>query len=240
MSQNKRSQSTGRLEHLSSGEIRVLGRMPYSSNATFLVEVNKDSATSRGIYKPSRGERSLWDFQGGLYMREIAAYKLSEALGWKLIPMTVLRTDGPLGEGSLQLFIQADFQQHYFSLFERDELHSQFRKFALFDMIANNADRKSGHLLIDGQNHIWGIDHGLCFHSEPKLRTVIWEFAGEPIPKELLEALSARQEECAETIGEFISPPELQAFKDRVAQVLKHKKFPVPEPDVRCYPWPLI
>ncbi|TAN22512.1 MAG: SCO1664 family protein [Actinomycetota bacterium] len=240
MSQNKRPQSTGCLEHLSSGELEVLGRMPYSSNATFLVKVTKDSAECQGIYKPYRGERSLWDFKGGLFMREVAAYKLSEALEWELIPTTILRADGPLGEGSLQLFIEADFQEHYFSLYERSDLHPQFEKFALFDIIANNADRKSGHLLIDGNDHIWGIDQGLCFHYEPKLRTVIWEFAGEPIPENLLEALAAKQNDCINAIGEFISQRELQAFKNRVASVLKNKKFPVPEPDARCYPWPLI
>lgn len=214
--------------------------MPYSSNATFLIKVSNDVTSLQGIYKPHRGERSLWDFPGGLFMREVAAYKLSEALGWNLIPLTVLRPEGPHGEGSVQLFIDADFEQHYFSLFERSELRPQFKKFALFDIIANNADRKSGHLLIDANDHIWGIDQGLCFHYEPKLRTVIWEFAGEAIPDELLEDLKAKRDRCIDALHDLLSPLELDAVDSRIQYVLRKQRFPVPDPDMRCYPWPLI
>ncbi len=173
-------------------------------------------------------------------MREVAAYQLSHALGWSLIPATVYRSDGPYGEGSLQLFIEADFEQHYFSFCERTKLYPQFKRFALFDLIANNADRKSGHLLIDGDDHIWGIDQGLCFHVEPKLRTVIWEFAGEQIPENLLIDLAEKQDGCIETLSEMLDPEEIDAFQERVSEVLKTRKFPVPDPDMRCYPWPLI
>ena len=240
MSQDKRSQSSRALDHLNVGEITVVGRMPYSSNATFLVDVSHDSTTMKAIYKPQRGERSLWDFPGGLFMREVAAFELSDALGWSLIPATAYRQDGPFGEGSLQLFIDADFEQHYFPLFDRTELHPQFKKFALFDIIANNADRKSGHLLIDSDDHIWGIDQGLCFHVEPKLRTVIWEFAGEKIPESLLTDLCAKVGRCEEALSALLDPEEVDAFRDRVFQVAKSGKFPVPDPDLRCYPWPLI
>lgn len=240
MSQDKRSHSPDTLGHLNLGELAVSGRMPYSSNATFLVEVAMNSAMVQGIYKPRRGERSLWDFPGGLFMREVAAFELSRTLGWDLIPLTVYRSDGPFGDGSLQLFVEADFEQHYFTLFERPELHPQFKKFALFDIIANNADRKSGHLLIDSDDHIWGIDQGLCFHSDPKLRTVIWEFAGEPIPDELLDELEEKKGSCTETLAGFLDQEEVSAFEERVSQVLKVRRFPVPKPDMRCYPWPLI
>ncbi len=239
MSPDKRSQSTDIIEHLSLGELNVIGRMPYSSNATFLVEISGDPSM-RAIYKPGRGERGLWDFPEGLFMREVAAYELAVALGWDIVPPTVYRREGPLGEGSLQLFIDADFEQHYFSLFERTELHAQFKKFAVFDMIANNADRKSGHLLIDASDHIWGIDQGLCFHSHPKLRTVVCEFAGEQIPEELLENLSAKKKNCMQSLADFLIPEEFAAFEARIARVLKTRRFPVPDPDMRCYPWPLI
>jgi uncharacterized repeat protein (TIGR03843 family) len=214
--------------------------MPYSSNATFLVQVAMNSAKVQAIYKPRRGERSLWDFPGGLFMREVAAFELSRTLGWDLIPLTVYRSDGPFGDGSLQLFVEADLEQHYFTLFEAPELHPQFKKFAVFDIIANNADRKSGHLLIDNDDHIWGIDQGLCFHCDPKLRTVIWEFAGKPIPGELLEELEEKRDSCTETLARFLDREEVSAFEERVSQVLKARRFPVPNPDMRCYPWPLI
>ena len=240
MSQDKRSHSPDTLDLLNLGELTVIGRMPYSSNATFLVEVAMNSTKVQAIYKPRRGERSLWDFPGGLFMREVAAFQLSKTLGWDLIPLTVFRSDGPFSEGSLQLFVEADFEQHYFTLLERPELHPQFKKFAVFDIIANNTDRKSGHLLIDNDDHIWGIDQGLCFHCEPKLRTVIWEFAGEPIPDELLEELEETRDSCSETLAKFLDQEEVGAFRQRVSQVLKARRFPVPNPDMRCYPWPLI
>ena len=178
------------------GDISVEMRMPYSSNATFLVRISQGERSCRAIYKPLRGERPLWDFAPGLHRREVAAYRLAIAMGFDFVPITVLR-DGPLGEGSVQLLIDADFEQHYFTLFEsQPELHDQFRDIAVFDIVANNTDRKGGHcLLVDadtlaavlpglddsGLDRVFGIDNGLCFAADPKLRTVIWEFGGEPI-----------------------------------------------------------
>ncbi|MGA0131405.1 MAG: SCO1664 family protein, partial [Ilumatobacteraceae bacterium] len=157
---------------LAEGDIEVEMRMPYSSNATFLVRVSLADLECRAIYKPLRGERPLWDFAPGLHRREVAAYRLAVAMGFDFVPVTVLR-EGPLGEGSLQLLIDADFEQHYFTLFENQpELHQQFRNIAVYDIVANNTDRKSGHVLIDAQRHVWGIDHGLCFSADFKLRTV--------------------------------------------------------------------
>src|SRR6478735_6775611 len=153
------------------------------------INVGCGDETAQAIYKPTRGERPLWDFEPGLHRRELAAYHLSEAMGLDLVPPTVIR-DGPLGEGSLQWFVDADHSQHYFTIHEsRDDLHDRLRAVALFDLIANNTDRKSGHVLIDSDDHVWGIDHGLCFAADFKLRTVVWEFGGEPIGAALLDAI---------------------------------------------------
>ena len=135
------------------------------------------SGPVQAVYKPHRGEQSLWDFPDGLYRREVAAYRLSEALGWGLVPPTVLRDDGPFGTGSVQLFLEADYERHYFTLLEDGGREGELEAFCAFDVVANNADRKSGHVLVDADEHLWGIDHGLCFHAQPKLRTVIWDFA---------------------------------------------------------------
>ena len=162
--------------------------MPWSSNATYLCEVRCGDDVVRAIYKPRRGERPLWDFPSGLDHREVAAYELSEALGWDLVPLTILR-DGPLGSGSVQLFVDADFEQHYFTLYEDEANHDQLRAMCAFDLVGNNTDRKSGHCLLGLDGRIRGIDHGLMFHHEFKLRTVIWEFGGEPVPEPILVAV---------------------------------------------------
>ena len=140
--------------------------MPWSSNGTYLVRVCHDGQESRAVYKPVHGERPLWDFPPGLYLREVAAYELSEALGWGLVPETVVR-DGPLGTGSLQRFVPADFQQHYFTLLERPEQHDALKATCTFDLVANNADRKGGHCLLGEDGRLWSVDHGLCFHADP-------------------------------------------------------------------------
>ena len=179
-------------ERLARADVTVLGRMRNASNATFLVRL--EGAEGLAIYKPGRGERPLWDFEPGLYRREVAAYVLSESMGLSIVPPTVLRPDAPLGEGSLQWFVNADFREHYFSLYaERLDLHDQLQAIAVFDVIANNTDRKSGHCLLEvdsaaGGDHVWAIDNGLCFSAEDKLRTVIWEFAGDPLPEQLRRA----------------------------------------------------
>lgn len=212
--------------------------MPWSSNATFLVGLCLDDERSDAIYKPGRGERPLWDFPGGLYRREVAAWRLSEALGWDVVPETVLRTDGPLGEGSLQRFVDADFSEHYFTLLEHEDLHPQLRRMAVFDLLANNADRKSGHCLLTEDRHLWGIDHGVCFHDEPKLRTVIWDFAGEPIEPALLADVARLQSEPPRFEG-LLARDELAAFARRVEALLRMARFPDPGGD-RPYPWPLV
>jgi uncharacterized repeat protein (TIGR03843 family) len=220
------------------GEIEVKGRMPWSSNGTFLVGLCTADEEGDAIYKPGRGERPLWDFPGGLYRREVAAYRLAQALGWDLVPETVLRRDAPLGEGSLQRFVDADFAQHYFTLLEEQDLHPQLRRMAVFDLLANNADRKSGHCLLTEDRHIWGIDHGVCFHDEPKLRTVIWDFAGDPIEADLLADV-ARLLTDPPPLDDLLSEREVAAFGRRVEAVTRLRRFPDPGGD-RPYPWPLV
>ena len=182
---------TDRLTVLCCGDVEVLGRMPWSSNATFLVVCRLGDDVVPAIYKPERGERPLWDFPTGIHRREVAAYELSELLGLGIVPETVTRIDAPMGVGSLQRFVPADFSEHYFTMLDDPAMHDRLRALAAFDVVSNNADRKGGHVLLDVDGSIWAIDNGLSFHEEPKLRTVIWEFAGDPVPEELVGPLRA-------------------------------------------------
>lgn len=221
------------------GDIEIEMRMPYSSNATFMVRVTRGEHSHRAIYKPLRGERPLWDFPPGLYRREIAAYRLALAMGYDFVPLTILR-DGPLGEGSLQMLVDANFEQHYFTLFEsRPDLHDRFRDIAIFDIVSNNSDRKSGHVLIDSNNHIAAIDHGLCFSADFKLRTVIWEFGGEEIPAGALQAIERVATTLPPDVSSLLEADEITAFGERAAWLLEHQRFPVDESG-RRYPWPLV
>lgn len=236
----ERPPTPGPLTDLVLGEISVKGRMPWSSNATFLAEVLLDGVCFQAVYKPHRGERELWDFPDGLYRREVAAFLVSEALGWRIVPDTVLRHDGPLGPGSLQRFIDADFSQHYFTLLEDASHHSRLRQMAVFDLVVNNADRKSGHCLIDAAGHIWGIDNGLCFHQDPKLRTVIWDFGGEPIDDDLRSDCARLATSPPDHMAEVLHDDEIEALTDRAAAVSQLDRLPDPNPDRRPYPWPLV
>jgi uncharacterized repeat protein (TIGR03843 family) len=221
------------------GDLEVLGRMPWSSNATYLCEARCGDEVVRAIYKPRRGERPLWDFPSGLDHREVAAYQLSEALGWGLVPFTVLR-DGPLGPGSVQLFVDADFEQHYFTLYEDAAHHPALRTMCAFDLIGNNTDRKSGHVLLGLDGRIRGIDHGLMFHHEFKLRTVIWEFGGEPIPAPLLTAADAlASTELPDRLAALLDPFERDALRTRARALVDAGCFPIDETG-RRYPWPLV
>ena len=177
---------TRELGLLASAELGVLGRVTESTNLTLVVEFGQGDDYAWGIYKPEAGERPLHDFDPGLHARELAAFELSEWLGWHLVPPTVVRHDAPVGVGSVQWFVEND-GEHYFTLLEqRPETHDQLRRMALFDVITNNTDRKGGHVLCDADGHLWGIDHGLCFGTHARLRTVIWDFAGEAIAPALL------------------------------------------------------
>jgi uncharacterized repeat protein (TIGR03843 family) len=212
--------------------------MPWSSNATFFVELTLGDVRGHAVYKPGRGERPLWDFPRALYRREVAAYLLSEALGWHLVPLTIER-EGPFGEGSLQRFVDADFEQHYFTLREDPAHHDRLRRICLFDLIANNADRKSGHCLL-AEGTIHAIDNGLTFHTEPKLRTVIWEFGGEPIAADLLGDIQRiLSGELPEALAAILSRDERTALMARGREVLESGMFPVDASGMR-YPWPLV
>jgi len=230
--------------HLLRGEIDIEGRMPYSSNATFLVHVVADGLSHPAIYKPMRGERPLWDFEPGLHRREVATYLLSEHLGLGVIPPTVLR-DGPVGEGSVQWFVVADHSQHYFTIHQtHPDLHDRLRAMALLDVLANNTDRKSGHvLLIPGRDgataSVWGIDHGLCFAAESKLRTVIWEFGDEEIPEAWLERVSTLCDRVPLEIATLLADDEVEALQQRARWCVMHRRFPT-DPSGRRYPWPLV
>jgi uncharacterized repeat protein (TIGR03843 family) len=215
--------------------------MPWSSNGTYLVTVGEDLATPMAaIYKPGRAERPLWDFPDGLYRREVAAYHLSEGLGWNFVPPTVERSEGPLGPGSLQQFVDADFEQHYFTLLEDDRHHPVLKRMAAFDYLANNADRKGGHCLLDAEGRVWGIDHGLCFHTQPKLRTVIWDFAGEPVAEDDLEDIERlRRDGLPDGLLSALHPEECRAVESRVRRLLSHGRLPEPRSN-HPYPWPLV
>lgn len=228
------------LDQLVSEEITVQGRLPWSSNLTFLVTLGSGPDPSlRAVYKPASGEQDLWDFPDGLYRREVAAYALSEALGWGLVPPTVSRSDGPFGPGSLQLFVEADYHQHYFTLCEEDAHRDTLLAMCAFDLVANNADRKGGHVLEGSDGRLWGIDHGLCFHRQDKVRTVIWDFADEGVPEPLLADLEGVAADPPDPLCRLLHHSELAALVDRIHRLVRTGVFPGPTGD-RPYPWPLV
>jgi hypothetical protein len=252
------SESNPILTALERGEITLKGKFMWGSNYTFLAEVAHDGQTIEAVYKPARGERPLWDFPASsLAHREVAAYLVSEALGLHLVPETVYRRKAPVGPGSLQRFIEHNPEYHFFNFSEGDR--QRLRPVALFDLLVNNADRKGGHILFDAEDHIWLIDHGICFHVEDKLRTVIWDFAGERITGDLRQKLEnlleqLRPSPAAEPVGEQsegTSPSplaeslrkhlrlgEIKALASRTRSLLQTGVFPNPHPDRRPYPWP--
>ena len=233
----QRPRPADHLSLLNEGALELQGRMPWSSNNTFLVEACLDGRTGLAVYKPGRGERPLWDFPRDLYKRELAAYLLSEALGWGIVPETVVR-DGPLGEGSVQRFVDADFSEHYFTLLEVPAHRPALQRIGVFDLLANNADRKGGHCLL-AEDQVWAIDHGLCFHAEPKLRTVIWDFGGERIADPLLDAVGRLLESPPLALLALLDDDEADALLHRARRVLSKPKFPDVGPG-RPYPWPLV
>jgi uncharacterized repeat protein (TIGR03843 family) len=225
---------------LDEGRIELLGRILRSSNETFLVRVSCQDDSARAVYKPEAGERPLSDFEPGLYRRERAAYLLSEYLEWGIVPPTVIREDSPLGIGSLQWFVGGDFREHYFTLYAGSpETHRVLSQIALFDCITNNTDRKSGHVLRGHDGRVWGIDHGLCFSAGYKLRTVIWDFAGDAIPGALLEDLIPLAEAVPPAVAELLDHAEVTALRRRVQRLLREGVLPVDHTG-RRYPWPLV
>ena len=234
-----RAASSRPLDLLARGEIAIKGRLPWASNATFLVEVTRGRAATLGVYKPLKGERPLWDFPRGLHRREVAAYHLSEALGFGLVPPTLAR-EGPYGPGSLQLFVDAEFEEHYFTLRERPEQRAALTRLCAFDLVANNADRKSGHCLLGRDGRLYAIDNGLCFHAEPKLRTVVWDFSGEPVPGDVRTAASRLAAEgLPGPLAELLGPEERAALLARARALGAAERFPEDATGMR-YPWPLV
>ena len=224
---------------LTRGDVALKGRLPRSTNATFLVEVTLDGASALAVYKPERGERPLWDFPPGLFKRELAAYHLSEALGWHLVPLTV-RREGPYGEGSLQEFVHADFAQHYFTLCEDRGHRDRLARICAFDLVANNADRKSGHCLLGPDGRIWAIDNGLCFNVDPKLRTVIWEFAGERLPEDVRDDLRRLVTHgLPSALAELLDEREGAVLVARAKRLAQLGRFPAEGGGDR-YPWPIV
>jgi uncharacterized repeat protein (TIGR03843 family) len=242
MPEDERSQAADHLSVLADGEVEVIGRLPWSSNQTFLVRCCNDSTEIVAVYKPARGERRLWDFPGGIYRREVAAYELSEILGWTLVPETIERSDAPFGPGSLQRFLSADYSEHHFTLVEDEANHDRLRAICAFDVVANNADRKSGHCLLADDGVVWAIDNALCFHPQPKLRTVIWEFAGEKVPDSLSDDIGrlGSDPEALAGLRRWLSAAEVEAVRIRARALVKARRFPVPDPDTHHYPWPLV
>lgn len=247
------------LRRLQSGTLESLGLLPWSSNYTFLVKVAPDSDKAGrqdnggedgdvllAVYKPRRGEAPLWDFpEGTLCLRELAAYLVSASLGWNLVPPTVLR-NGPHGFGSVQLFIENDPNQHFFTFREDPANCDALRRLAVFDLITNNADRKSGHCLLGKDGRVWAIDHGITFNADYKLRTVIWDFAGQPIPEDILDDLRRLRaeieprQELGKALRGLLDDAEIAAFGRRVDGLLRIKTFPGPSRAQRSIPWPPI
>lgn len=217
--------------------------IPTGSNWTYIVTLRDEEAgDALAVYKPRQGEAPLWDFPfGSLYRREVAAFELSRKLGWALVPPTVVR-DGPSGIGAVQLFIDAQLGENYFTFRHR---HDDLRRLALFDILANNADRRGGHCLLDQEGRIWGIDHGLTFHAEWKIRTVIWDYYGDEIPEPLVLDLRRMHEDIAsagddaEPLRELLHPGEWVAFQQRLAHLIERPCYPPPGPH-RSVPWPPV
>ena len=229
---------------LNSGKINLQGQFLLGSNYTFFAELIYESDTIPVVYKPRRGERPLWDFPvNTLGKREVAAYLISDFLEWDLVPPVIYRRRGPLGPGSLQLFIDHDPEYHYFKFSETDR--QRLRPATLFDLIINNADRKAGHILIGKDDHLWLIDHGICFNTENKLRTVLWEFIGQPIPPDLLSSLNKLVEDLQtkgqlfQSLRPYLRVSEINAIIRRSERVLDSgiyptpsTRFPVPYPPI--------
>jgi hypothetical protein len=219
------------------GGLEIKGQFMLGSNYTFLVEVTYENQKYPAVYKPTQGEQPLWDFEEStLALREVAAYLVSEALGFHIVPFTALREEGPYGGGSLQQFIEHDPNYHYFNFSPEDKL--LLKPVVLFDLLVNNADRKGGHVFFStGSHQLFAIDHGICFHEQDKLRTVLWDFAGQTIPDDLLPRLSLPPSLLVD-LEPYLSPREIEALCARADSILQRGLFPRQPRDRRVLPWP--
>jgi uncharacterized repeat protein (TIGR03843 family) len=230
------------LELLREGELEVEGRLIVASNATLYCTIRHGQAESACVYKPIAGERPLWDFpHGTLAGREVAAYAVSRAAGWDLVPPTVYR-DGPFGPGMCQLWIDADASVDLVALSRRSD-HQMLRDMAVFDAVVNNADRKIGHLLPVSADRLYGCDHGVCFGEEYKLRTVLWQWRGRKLPPRAVEALVKLQGELqtgplADELPQRLAESEIEATRQRVELLLEERVHPYPPEDWPAVPWP--
>jgi len=222
---------------LTHGEYQLKGQFMLGSNYTFFVDVHYEGVEYPAVYKPCKGEQPLWDFPDNtLAQREVAAYLLSEQLGYHIVPITILREDGPHGRGSLQQYIEYDVDYHYFNFTEDDK--NLLKPVMLFDILINNADRKGSHIFFENDSHkLYAIDHGVCFHEENKLRTVIWDFAGQEIPDELIAPLS-QADNWSGLFESYLSPVEIAALQARAARLFTSKVFPRAPRDRRAFPYP--
>ncbi len=231
------------LEILKEGALELQGRLPYSSNNAFLAMIGRGDEQVLATYKPARGERPLWDFETGtLVNREVAAYVVSRLLGFPNIPPTVLR-EGPFGIGAVQMFVDFVDDQHFFTL--RAEHRDEMKRIAIFDAMVNNTDRKGGHVLLGKDAKIWVIDHGVTFHEDYKLRTVIWDFVGQKIPREMLSAVrefrgGLDRDECRAELERLLTRRELRALRERTDELLESRVFPAPPADWPHIPWPPV
>ena len=226
------------------GEIQIEGRMRDSSNVTLLVTVKAPESSKLGshkaIYKPITGERPLRDFPPGLHKREVAMFCLASAFDWDVIPPTAVM-EGPLGEGSVQAFVNAQFEHHYFSLLSEGVGVDDLKRLCVLDFISNNTDRKSGHCLLGRNNRVYGIDHGLTFHAQFKLRTVMWDFVGQPLGEDIEKAVrSFVSSGPPEKISQLLDPFEVDAVKTRAKVLVEEGTFPPDDTGGNRLPWPLI
>jgi len=219
------------------GDLEIKGQFTLGSNYTFLVEICYQDQVYPAVYKPTRGEQPLWDFEENtLALREVAAYTVSERLGFHIVPFTTLREDGPYGSGSLQQFIDHDPNYHYFTFSSEEKL--LLKPIVLFDLLVNNADRKGGHVFFENETHkLFGIDHGICFHEDDKLRTVLWDFGGQQIPDELLSRLTLNSNLLTD-VEPYLSPSEIAALQSRAKRIVRRGVFPHQPRDRRAMPWP--
>ena len=224
---------------LQQGKFELKGQFVLGSNYTFLVHVNHAGEQYAAVYKPSKGEQPLWDFpESTLAQREVAAYLMSEMLGFDFVPFTILRDDGPYGPGSLQQYIEYNPEYHYFNFTKEDK--ALLQPVVFFDLLINNADRKGSHVFFeDGTHKLWLIDHGLCFHEEDKLRTVLWDFAGGPIPDDLLARLSST-EGWRGILEPYLSRREITAMLARAKALFASRVFPRAPESRRAFPYPPI
>jgi len=225
---------------LESGEISVEGRLVDASNATLFVSITDGAESTKAIYKPVAGERPLWDFpDGNLASRERAAFLVDQAMGFNHVPLTILR-DGPFGIGMVQQWIEIDEDVDLELFFRLND--PQIREVALFDAVINNTDRKIGHLIPEKGGHLFICDHGVTFHQEDKLRTVLWQWAGEELTAKEIATLELLRDylesQSAGELRELLSPDEVSALKLRVEKLITTSIFPEPNPEWPHIPWP--